>query len=183
MMKGKESKFPLAVGWWCHRSLPLYIPMWRRLALAGGSCGRPTPPPVPLPSRCASQASATGSRHWQGAIVLPGCAAAPRMSHFFPFLQPVMKSLCPLLQDMIWCLFACEVLGMTCYLYYAISESDCLEAPGWWTNDHWHVSKASKSYFCWKNLTFSITAIAILQTFKITCWFTEKCHWKLLLFI
>jgi hypothetical protein len=26
--------------------------------------------------------------------------------------------------DMIWCSFACEVLGMTCYLYYAISESN-----------------------------------------------------------
>jgi hypothetical protein len=32
---------------------------------------------------------------------------------FFPFLKHVMKSPCPLVQDMIWCLFACEVLGMT----------------------------------------------------------------------
>jgi hypothetical protein len=31
-----------------------------------------------------------------------------------------MKIPYPLLRDMIWCSFACEVLGMACYLYYGV---------------------------------------------------------------
>ena len=67
----------------------------------------------------------------------------------FYLLQPVMKIPYPLLNDMIWCLFACEVLGMAVtYImqFLRINQfSACLEAPSWWTNDDYYCSEASKN--------------------------------------
>ena len=68
---------------------------------------------------------------------------------FFYLLQPVMKVPYPLLNDMIWCLFACEVLGMpVTYImqFLRVNQfSAYLEAPSWWTNDDCYASEASKN--------------------------------------
>jgi hypothetical protein len=47
-------------------------------------------------------------------------------------LQPMMKNLYPLLKDMIWCPFACEVLGMS-------SGSKLLNR--WWMVCFWGLKK------------------------------------------
>ena len=50
---------------------------------------------------------------------------------------------------MIWCSFACEVLGMAAtYImqFLRVNQlSACLEAPSWWTNDDCYASEASKN--------------------------------------
>jgi len=68
----------------------------------------------------------------------------------FYLLQPVMKIPYPLLNDMMWCLFACEVLGIAVtYImqFLRVNQfSACLEAPSWWTNDDYYTSEASKNH-------------------------------------
>ena len=68
------------------------------------------------------------------------------------YYMPVMKIQYPLLRDTIWCSFACEVLGMACYLYYGVffrvtQLSACPEAPGSWTNDDWDITEAFKNLY------------------------------------
>ena len=49
---------------------------------------------------------------------------------FFPSSACDENSI-PLLNDMIWCSFSCEVLGMTCYGYYAIPQSNPVVGMPW----------------------------------------------------
>ena len=49
---------------------------------------------------------------------------------FFPSSACDENSI-PFLKDMIWCSFACEVLGMTCYGYYAIPQSNPVVGMPW----------------------------------------------------
>jgi len=57
----------------------------------------------------------------------------------------------PLLNDMIWCLFACEVLGMAVtYIMQFLSVNQllpCLEAPSWWTNDDYYAQNMAPFQF------------------------------------
>jgi len=107
-----------------------------------GEAGSTSPVPAgPAPP-------AHGARRWQAVTALLGCAAAPRVVLFFSLFS------------LWWKVLACcsgiwyDVYSLVRYwawpatyimqLLRVANFSACLEAPGRWTNDHWHVFEAFK---------------------------------------
>ena len=92
----------------------------------------------------------------------------------FSPLEPMMKSPYPLLNNMIWCSFACEVLGMavtSIMQFLRVSQlSACLEAPSWWTDDDCYASEASKKpiFIQKRSLASSLLLSLLLYRFVVT---------------
>ena len=147
-----------------------------------GEAGSTSPVPAgPAPP-------AHGARRWRAATALPGCAAAPCMVLFFLCSACDEKSLpvAPGYDMMFICLWGTghDLLLILCNCWEWLISRHALKLQ---VDEQMIIGmflRLLNILFSLKEiLTFSITAIESLQTFKRTCWFTEKCHCKLLLFI
>ena len=105
----------------------------------------------------------------------------------FSPLKPVMKSSYPLLNDMIWCSIACEVLVMavtSIMQFLRVSQlSACLESPSWWTDDDCYASEASKKPIFIQKKVLSFVIATVIVTLQVCCdeaipLYDQKIHYS-----